>query len=249
MDILSLLMWFGLLSGIILAIKYWRDFRKNIPAVIPYFVLGVVIMFVLAGTYTLEGISLSQNVRSLIENLAQFTRNAFLATVGLTLCLRNDSIKRLRPWEEGFTFLRDVPIKVLAGVILGYGLYTILWFCTLAPEIFRSKLSGLFPVLSSLSLGGLTALNEELLFRLFLLGLIVALLKRYKYNWLVAVTLSSAIWSYAHWSMVGLGWIKFFHVFPLGIALGFTLKKYGFETCVFLHIAVNVVNIFSAQLM
>ena len=161
MDFFSIFIWFSIVTAIFLSIKYRASFRKNMFLIMPYMIINTLIAFALSATYTPQDISLDQNLHSLLTNLIQLLRNSFLASVGLTLFGSEALLKPLHSWEEGFKFLKDVSARFLLSVIVGYALFSVVWFSLLAPEIFHHKLTSFFPVLSSLTLGSLNAINEE----------------------------------------------------------------------------------------
>jgi membrane protease YdiL (CAAX protease family) len=247
--ILTIFLWFLFVAGVVITIREWQYFKTNISKIIPYWLIGIVLIFITSALYIPQNVTLADNLVSITTDVILITRNTFMAIVGLTLFNMVGSLKPLRSWEEGLKFLKDIPLVFLLSVIIGFVFYTVIWFYIFVPSVFHNKLVGFYLVLTSLSVNTLIALNEELLFRMFFIGFTIYLFRKQKYNWTIGVIISSIIWSFSHWYVADLGWIKFFHVFPLGIILGYTLKKYGFETCVFLHIVINVVNVLTGQIL
>ena len=93
--------------------------------------------------------------------------------------------------------------------------------------------------LNNLVADSLAAVTEELFARLFLMGAILYIFRNVKSRWYLAIVISSLYWSFLHLGP-DLMWAKAIQVFPFGIALGWLMKKYGFETCVFMHFAANL---------
>lgn len=228
--------------GVIVMVKYWGSFRVQARSIAPYTLLGCVLLLLTAALNTGREATLDENIRLISINLVQLIRDSVLAVAGLVLFDVIGALKPLQRWEEGFKFTKEVPVGYLFGVIAGYAVYSILLFNYLTPEVFSNKTKGFFGFMTVLSMSSVRALDEELLFRLFLIGLVVFLMKNSEYRWIGAITVSAVIWSYSHWFVLGLGSVKFVHILPFGVVLGYTLKKFGFEMCVFLHITVNIVN-------
>lgn len=249
MDILRIFILFSIIGSLVLSVKNWKEFKSNIHWMTPYATIGITLAFILTGIYVTRDLTLNEHIYIIVNNVIEIIRNSFFAIVGLTLFKMGMSLKPLYHWEEGGKFLKEVPTRFLFLVVVGYAMFSAAWFSILVPEIYQNKISSVFPILAMFVIGITTALNEELLFRMFIIGLVIFFFDKWKYKWALGIVLSTIIWSYGHWSFLDLGWIKFFHIFPLGIILGYTLKKYGFETCVFLHIVVNVVNILTAQVL
>jgi membrane protease YdiL (CAAX protease family) len=246
-DILSFFVLFSLIAALFLTVRYWRLFKGNVQWIAPYTFASMLLVMATGAADAGRGVALDENIGAIVSNMVEVLRNSFFAIVGYTVFSLENSVKPLRPWDDGLRFLAKVPLRFTLTVIIGYCVYSQVLLYIFAPEIFQHKLIGIFPQLSLVSLSVLTAINEELLFRMFLMGLTFWLLHRFTFRWPIAVAVSAIIWGYSHWFIGGLGWVKFMHVLPFGVVLGYTLKRYGFETCVFLHLLANVVNVLFAQ--
>ena len=60
----------------------------------------------------------------------------------------------------------------------------------------------------------------------------------------IAIVLSSALWSLAHANILNPAWVKIVQVFPLGLALGYLMRRYGLEACLLAHGGFNVAMMF-----
>jgi membrane protease YdiL (CAAX protease family) len=166
-----------------------------------------------------------------------------LALAGIVLITKGGSAKPLESWDEVLQRIRQVSIGYILWTVLGFMVYTYLVFHLLSPEALHTKAQGVYQLLATILLVFLTAIHEEMIFRLFMIGLFVYLLRRVKFRWAIGIAISSAMWSYSHWFVGDLGLIKFIQVLPFGVSLGYTLRRYGFEACVLIHILSNLVNL------
>ena len=247
---LEMFVWFSIIGSLIIGIKHRVLVKTNINKLYPYFIMGIMLILGVSVSYTGMGTTLEDNSWAILKNSVELIRNSIFALIGLILfLLSNDELKPLQSWEDGFKFLEEVPVNYILKIIFGFTTYSFLVFYFLKPEYIGSKESDFYHFIGMAVLSMLAALNEELLFRMYVIGLIVYFLKKYRAKWWVAIVLSSALWAYVHMPLANLGWVKFIQVFPLGIALGYTLKRFGFETCVFLHIVFNLVIIVSFQVL
>lgn len=88
------------------------------------------------------------------------------------------------------------------------------------------------------------AIAEELVFRLGIQNFLVKTLKLQNKNYWIAILLTSALWTLGHVGSLDPEWVKFAQIFPIGILLGWLLKKYGAESTILVHTLFNVVLIF-----
>jgi membrane protease YdiL (CAAX protease family) len=227
---------------IIVAIKFWTEYKQSLVYILPFFIAGCIVALVNAIFGPAADLPSNQIVRLLFSNLIQLLRDTLLGAAGLLL-LRQDETSRVVESEEiSFQFLRNVPIRFTLVSVIGYAAYTMVLFSVLSPEILAHKANSMLYLTFALSLTSFRAVDEELFFRLFLIGLTVFLMRSSKYRWLTAIVISAGIWSYGHWFMYDPGWVKFLHVLPLGFVLGYALRQYGIAYCILLHALVNLVN-------
>jgi hypothetical protein len=238
-----------LVTGLAIVIWFWRDFWKNVGQLVHFFVLGLVLVLATAAAQTGMEVTLGENFTTSAINFFMILRNTLLAAAGLTLFKREGSLKPLRPWDESLRVVHEIPIGNAISLLIGFTSYSIILLKWLAPHILEVKSQGTSAFLSSASLGLLTAVHEELVFRLFIIGVVVFLARAWKYRWEFAIVVSSVLWSYSHWFVADLGWIKFIQIFPLGLYLGYMLKRFGFEACVLMHLMANIVVMFTAQML
>ncbi len=85
------------------------------------------------------------------------------------------------------------------------------------------------------------ALAEELIFRLGIQGFLAHYLKLGGRRYWIAVVLTSALWTAGHVGVLEPAWVKPAQIFPLGIALGFLMQRFGAESCIVAHGFFNVV--------
>jgi hypothetical protein len=242
MDPISIVETCSLILGAGIAITRWQDFKESLHSITPYFLVGVVLLFAIAAADARTGVVLRDNARNMIVNLLVLFQMVCLGSVGLACFKPSAAIAPLQSWEDGFAFLNRLHRNIFAGVVVGYCGYTILLFYLLAPETFINDVGGVPEHLSLYLASIFAAMGEELYFRLWLIGLVTWIFRKTDYGWLFGIVISTTIWSFAHWYIEGLGWIKFLHILPFGVILGLSLKRYGFEICVFLHVISNVVN-------
>ena len=120
---------------------------------------------------------------------------------------------------------------------MGNILYSWLIFWEFGRKIFVPPFIALDPLLFTL----LAVVNEELLNRVFLIGLVVFVFRKSKYAWFIAIITSSIYWGALHMGLGYTDWVKFVQVLPFGLFLGYCLRKYGFETSLLVHALSNLV--------
>lgn len=92
------------------------------------------------------------------------------------------------------------------------------------------------PALMALTAGGIAAITEETIFRLFS----IPLLKRYLKYTVIAVVISSFIWGIGHTGYVVLPWYtRIIEVTLLGIVLGGAFLRYDLVTTLSAHFSMN----------
>jgi len=85
------------------------------------------------------------------------------------------------------------------------------------------------------------AINEEILFRLAIQNLFAAKFNVRNEKYWIAIVLTSLFWTLGHTNALNPEWVKFAQIFPIGIVLGFTFKRFGLESCMIIHGLFNVI--------
>lgn len=110
------------------------------------------------------------------------------------------------------------------------------WMPENSPYI--SAVSSYVPALMALTAGGIAAVAEETIFRLFS----IPFLKRYLKYTALAVVISSFVWGLGHTTYVVLPWYtRIIEVTILGIILGWAFLRYDFVTVLSAHFSMNAV--------
>ena len=90
-----------------------------------------------------------------------------------------------------------------------------------------------------LMLTGVTVV-EELTFRLAIQNQLARLFAwTGKQHWL-SIVLTSLLWTFLHAGAVDPDWVKFVHVFPMGLVLGWMFRRFGIESCILVHVLFNL---------
>jgi hypothetical protein len=228
-------------AGVLLAFLFKEQFSATILKILPYCTGAILMAVAVAVSEQFLGLSSSQNLFALSGNIIEVVRNSFLATVGVVLLYEYDPAQdyvRFRSLDGRILDWDSARLNVLLTLVCT--IYTVLVFQLLAPQVFdiRSNVAG--RNLATLFLAILAAVNEELLFRLFVIPLFVFLGKKWEHRWLIGVAASSALWASTHSIAAGLDWVRYIQVFPLGLVLGYTFKKRGFLSCVIIHVSSNI---------
>jgi membrane protease YdiL (CAAX protease family) len=87
----------------------------------------------------------------------------------------------------------------------------------------------------------ITALGEELTFRLGIQNWLAARLGRGMAGYWAAIVLASALWSLGHLGRMDPEWVKLAQIFPAGLLLGWLFRRSGFEACVIAHAVLNLI--------
>lgn len=88
------------------------------------------------------------------------------------------------------------------------------------------------------------AAAEELFFRLSVQTLVEWKFKHSKYCVHIAIVFASLFWSIGHVGVIVPEWVKMAQIFPFGIALGLSYRRYGIEAAILIHVVFNVAMIF-----
>lgn len=93
----------------------------------------------------------------------------------------------------------------------------------------------------------LIAVTEEVVFRLFLQTQFEYWFRRYARAPLIAILLTSTIWTLGHAAALEPAWVKFAQIFPMGLALGWMRRKHGVEPCIVAHVLLNLGAVYLMQ--
>ena len=236
-------MWSFIFLSTFFAIRHMKLFAKEIIGIAPHAFLGLVFALGLSASFTLSEVYLGDNLSILGKNIYQLLRNCFFGTVGSVLLIVAREPRPVGSWEETLRFFKQSPRYLLPVIIIGQVFYSVFVFWVFAPAALTGSKLALERYVSNLAAFSLAAVSEELLFRLFLIALMVYILQKAKYRWIVAILLSAIYWAILHNEFYELGWIKVLQIMPLGVVLGVLMKKYGLEACVLTHVLTNIVTL------
>lgn len=70
-------------------------------------------------------------------------------------------------------------------------------------------------------------------------------------RWIIAVVVSSLFWTALYFENMGWEWdtSMFINLFLFAHVYGYSLKKYGFESCVMIHFLANVMIVSTIMLL
>lgn len=224
--------WLFLALSVILALKHRQKFTKSVNSVLLYVVIGAILSLALSANQTYHGVTLQRNLDILWINLIEFVRDGFFAAVGLTLYKALGLQPIIDNWEDSFVALKKVPLWVIAAIVIGDFLYSSIIFSAFHVRVDNPYYAN---QLITVAMG---AFAEEMWARMFLMGLVLYVCRKLESRWLLAIVVSTLYWSFIHLGP-GMEWVKVLQVFPFGLALGWLMKKYGFETSVFTHLLAN----------
>ncbi|OQA18444.1 MAG: Sporulation-killing factor biosynthesis protein SkfC [bacterium ADurb.Bin363] len=83
--------------------------------------------------------------------------------------------------------------------------------------------------------------TEEPSYRFFYLAIFLWLLKNFRFRWIVAILLSSLVWTFGHTGSLNPEWMRFIQIFTYGLLLGWLFKRRGLEACIVSHLISNIV--------
>ena len=90
-----------------------------------------------------------------------------------------------------------------------------------------------------LMLAGVTVV-EELTFRLAIQNQLARLFAWTGKKYWLSIVLTSLLWTFLHAGAVDPDWVKFVHVFPMGLVLGWMFRRFGIESCILVHVLFNL---------
>ena len=183
-------------------------------------------------------------------------RNVILASVGLYLLKKSrlPSVP-LYNWHVRHKELSHFSTKVVVFSVLFLTLYSVFLFRVTSARLNITSQ----PIPSAISLGVpqffaflfvnlAVVIREEIMYRLCLQTLVTYWLREYRWAWTLAVLISTLLWSMGHFGIVLPEWAKFVQVFVVGILLGVVMHKQGFESCILIHLGLNLSMMFSEEM-
>jgi hypothetical protein len=241
-DFYGVLGYLFIIFSIVFGIRYHNLLKEHIKHILPFTVIGFILVLGLSASNTLGGVLLSDNLTIILFNGYVVVRDSFFAVIGLLLFQLCGIQGKVSHWEKGFSFFKFIPSWLIPSIIVFQFLYS--WLIYHIYDVKFWDLSrGYAPRIQEAAMGSLGALTEELLVRLFLIALIIYLSKGLRAKWLIAILLSSIYWSFNHQFHGSLNLMKVVQTFPLGIILGYLMDKYGFEACLTVHLLSNLLFI------
>lgn len=84
---------------------------------------------------------------------------------------------------------------------------------------------------------------EEIIYRFAYQNFFAYKFKLAGKKYIIAILISTILWTIAHTSSLDLVWVKYAQVFPMGIALGYIYKKWGLEVSILSHGLFNVLMV------
>ena len=240
-------------------IRFW----KRIKAYVKYgMACGLILLAIDAVLLALipNALSIVPIHLLIVTDFLAFVRMALCTCMGMYCCsvLKIHAFAAFRPLEvaEERTplFSKAFFVYVIGTVVLGVG-YSVVLFILTSPQISealrrlaetQSARSGIGaqPSLLMAVIVLAFAFAEEIVFRLGIQNYVAKQFKLDGSRYWIAIVLTTAFWSLAHANTLNPEWVKIAQVFPLGLALGVLFRKYGTETCIFVHGLFNVIMMF-----
>jgi hypothetical protein len=247
-------MWLFILPLFLWALYFAKDnkeaLKDTVPYTLQYLLLAFIVQLIASADLSIKGADRSLNIDLLLINTWGIGRDYFLGSVGLVLLSRHESISPLRDWENIFSYFNTRNILWIVGVTITYSVYVLAMIYLFNNQL-KSSLNEAqaYSFTTMLFMSIVSAIKEELLIRLFIIGFITYILKDTKQRWIIAVILSSLFWTGMHFEISPWSLERFAQLFPIGVVLGYSLKKHGFESCVFIHILTNALNLTIMRLL
>jgi len=94
--------------------------------------------------------------------------------------------------------------------------------------------------LGSFFIAAYAPLLEEISYRFFWTGILLNLLKKFRWRWEATFIITSVIWSFGHAGVLEPEWVKLLQIFIYGIVLGILFRKKGIEACIISHLVSNI---------
>ncbi|GJQ61410.1 MAG: hypothetical protein SCALA702_04630 [Melioribacteraceae bacterium] len=240
-------------------VLYFREPKRKLyirfgAAIAIFFVLVEITMLLFS-----VGLSPLNVVLAIIIDLLNFLKIIVFVVVGMTMTARLGITNfPLIRYFRGKTaniepnFLRSFALSILIASIVVV-VYSFLLFKITGPELSsilkdlevtaeNMSFSSQFTIPLLCSLIGISLL-EEIVFRLAMQNTLAFFLKS-KQKYLIAVLITSAVWTMGHLLSLEPVWVKALQVFPIGIILGYLYKKYGFESTFIVHLIMNLVMVY-----
>ena len=97
-------------------------------------------------------------------------------------------------------------------------------------------------MIDSLTRGFIISVTEEIVYRLFLIGLFIHWLSRLKWSHTFSIILASIVWASIHPNAFEYGGLKFIQIMLIGVVLGILMEKKGIEACMLSHWIFNILS-------
>ncbi len=223
--------------GLILLILDIKSSRQKIGKILPYSIFSFICILFLGAYSSLLGSQLLETVNIISKNVIAICTASLIAVVGLVSLSETTSNEYIHPiFNDDYDIFKIIPIKRITLIALILGIYAIAVI-----ELFEFKSTYILP-LAEIVIGINAGFIEELFYRIGYLGIFVYLLRRSKYNWEIAIILSTIFWLDSHFHDIGdYNYIRIIELLPIGLTLGYVLKKYGFESSVLMHVITNLI--------
>jgi hypothetical protein len=233
--ILHYLVWFFDAICIIIILLDIKSFKNNIQKILPYIALCFFFLALLELNYLGCGIPINEVGRILYLNTIRIIQDALFASTGLIIFQKKYLSVIDNNWKESL-FIRKIPYSVCIVIIIANITYSFILLKSFNATFFDRG------YWNEMMLSSLGAVYEELMVRLFILGGFIFILWRIKCRWELAIVLSTVYWIILHFNGTSQDFVKALQLFPLGLSLGYMLKRYGFESCVFIHLSYNLLG-------
>lgn len=139
-----------------------------------------------------------------------------------------------------------VAALVVAG---GWCVYTGVLFWAFTPELSDvaerffaepEEVNGSDSLVIGLIAVSVVALEEELVYRLGIQNFVARIFGWWDRRYWLAILISATIWSVGHVGVLEPAWVKLAQIFPVGLVLGWLVRKHGIEACIVAHVVFNI---------
>jgi hypothetical protein len=246
---------FSFILGIAILIYYFSHF-KEINSFIKYGLFIFALYFILM---LLGGIS----IFSMPLTIVSYIKITIYACIGMHLCseLKFKDMPLTRKLfhadaDENIdlkSYILSVIAVIIGSVVFSYALFKITSPSTsdAIKRILENQNitveTGIIPSIELIFIFLGIVIAEEITFRFVICNYLVKIFKLGEDKYWIAVLLSSLLWTFAHANTLNPEWIKFAQIFPIGLALGGMMKKFGLESCILAHAGFNIIMIFLSE--
>ncbi len=145
--------------------------------------------------------------------------------------------------------IETVLVTATAGIL--FVVYTVLLFKATNPqysEAIRMIRDAVSPEMEANFRNGIAgyvfvieaAFVEEIVFRFCLQNYFAVRWRLSGHRYLIAVVITTILWTLAHAGQIEPDWVKFAQIAPIGVALGLLFERYGVVPCILAHGIFNV---------